>query len=159
CDVTASGNGRHAYMAPEQLSSEPIDRRVDVYAMGLVLFEMLTGRALFSGPIFERRRSEIEVPSRERPELPRLVDGIIRRELAFEISTILKLHDGPPKWRVWPLVLGVILFVGTAVPIALWPGPPMPVETPVVAAPPPRVTPARPPEKPLLHKRVKTKKR
>jgi serine/threonine-protein kinase len=103
CDVTASGNGRHAYMAPEQLLGEPIDRRVDVYAAGLVLFELLTGKPMFSGPIIgerseelprggaerlarlgERRHSTLELPSRERPELPRLVDGIVRRAMAHD---------------------------------------------------------------------------
>jgi serine/threonine-protein kinase len=84
CDVTASGNGRHAYMAPEQLAGEPIDRRVDVYAAGLVLFEMLTGKPLFSGPIIERKHTTLELPSRDRPELPRLVDGIVRRAMASD---------------------------------------------------------------------------
>jgi hypothetical protein len=87
------------------------------------------------------------------------------RELAVEISSIMKLHDSPPRGRVWPLVLGVILFVGTAVPVAMWPTPPIPVENlPAAAAvalppAPPRVTPPRPPEKTILHKRHKSKKR
>jgi serine/threonine-protein kinase len=87
CDVTASGSGRHAYMAPEQVRGEPIDRRVDVFAMGVVLHEMLTGRPLFAGetPLETLRRAaaaEVDLPSRDRPELPRLVDGITRRALA-----------------------------------------------------------------------------
>ena len=87
------------------------------------------------------------------------------RELAVEISSILKLHDSPPGRRIWPLVLGVVLFVGTALPIALWPMPSIPVDNPpavpvlIVPPPPPRVTPPRPPERPLLHKRHKPKKR
>ena len=41
--------GKIAYMAPEQILSEPVDRRSDLYAAGVVLWEMLTGQRLFRG--------------------------------------------------------------------------------------------------------------
>ena len=41
--------GKIAYMAPEYLRNEPIDRRLDVFAMGVVLWEALTARRLFRG--------------------------------------------------------------------------------------------------------------
>lgn len=39
--------GKTAYLAPEQIRSEPVDRRVDVYAAGVVAWELLAGRRLF----------------------------------------------------------------------------------------------------------------
>jgi serine/threonine-protein kinase len=41
--------GKLAYMAPEQVQREPVDRRTDVYAASVVLWELLTNRALYAG--------------------------------------------------------------------------------------------------------------
>ncbi len=40
--------GKLAYMAPEQVMSDPVDRRADIFAMGIVLWELLTGERLFN---------------------------------------------------------------------------------------------------------------
>ncbi|HVL69584.1 MAG TPA: LpqB family beta-propeller domain-containing protein [Vicinamibacterales bacterium] len=61
--------GTAAYMAPEQAKGRPVDRRVDIWAFGVVLYEMLTGRQLFAG---ETVAETIGLIVTREPELARL---------------------------------------------------------------------------------------
>jgi serine/threonine protein kinase len=90
-DETKSGvlKGKLAYMSPEQVRRRPIDRRADLWAMGVVLWELVTGERLF------RRASEVDtLLAIERDAPPRLaekcpsiapeLDAIVARALARE---------------------------------------------------------------------------
>jgi len=79
--------GKIAYMPPEQLSGAAVTRQVDVYAAGVVLWEMLTGRRLFDGEteaIVLARAIEgtVDPPSSHNAFLEPAVDGIVLRGLA-----------------------------------------------------------------------------
>jgi len=74
--MTQAGDllGTPQYMAPEQIRAEPIDGRTDVYAMGAMLYEMVTGRLPFEGPtlmaILSKHLTDPPVPpTRRRPDL------------------------------------------------------------------------------------------
>ena len=86
---TKSGTlkGKFAYMAPEQTVSNEIDRRIDIFATGIVLHEILTGRRLFKGEndmqTIERvRRCEVPPPSLHNPLCPPELDQIVLQALA-----------------------------------------------------------------------------
>jgi serine/threonine protein kinase len=86
---TKSGTlkGKFAYMAPEQTVSNEIDRRIDIFATGIVLHEILTGRRLFKGEndmqTIERvRKCEVMAPSLFNPLCPPQLDQIVLQALA-----------------------------------------------------------------------------
>ncbi len=78
--------GKLAYMAPEQLQRGGVDRRTDVFAAGIVLWEMLTRRRLFSGDsdaavLWSVLEEPIAAPSTIVEGLPPGVDEIVLRAL------------------------------------------------------------------------------
>jgi len=79
--------GTPAYMAPEQVLGHPVDARTDLYAMGVVLFRLITGTLPFKGETpFEMTQSQVnDAPAKAtdvRADLPAWVDDILTRALA-----------------------------------------------------------------------------
>ena len=86
--LTAQGTvvGSLTYMAPERLRGEPPDGRCDLYAMGVILFELLTGEPPFRADddfgLIELHLSEPPPRLRERdPSLPEALDAVVDRAL------------------------------------------------------------------------------
>lgn len=79
--------GSPAYMAPEQLAGVPVDGRADLYALGVLMFQLLTGRLPFESDQLGQLLADIsqrEAPAlcASRPDLPPLLSDIIARSLA-----------------------------------------------------------------------------
>ena len=94
--------GKLAYMSPEQLRGDEIDHRVDVFGLGIVLFELLTAQRLFLGPSDMdtlRKVYDARVPpmSTLNPEIDAPLETIVKRALAKDreerYQTALELHD------------------------------------------------------------------
>jgi serine/threonine protein kinase len=78
--------GTPKYMSPEQIAGLPVDSRSDIFSLGVVLYEMLTGVRLFAGDDVTQithnvTNTEPEPPTRLNPELPAMLDFIIARAL------------------------------------------------------------------------------
>lgn len=81
--------GKLAYMAPEQLLEQPVDRRTDVYAASVVIWEALTGKRLFArddpgATITRILQGQIAPPSSVAADVPAEVDEIVARGLTRE---------------------------------------------------------------------------
>lgn len=90
-DVTQSqtGNpkGTFAYMSPEQCLGHRVDHRTDIYSLGVMLYELVTGHQPFEpGSLMEAQRmhsrEQVRPPSQLRPGLPRELEAIIMKALA-----------------------------------------------------------------------------
>jgi len=79
--------GKYAYMSPEQARGEPVDGRSDVFAAGIVLFELVCARPLFHGKgkeVLDMVKSgTVPRPRDFAPELPESLERVILRALAF----------------------------------------------------------------------------
>jgi serine/threonine protein kinase len=87
-DLTAPNTilGSPRYMSPEQIKGDPVDARSDLYSLGLVFYEMMTGNHPFKGKdstaIYYAQAHEIPArPETQRPEIPRNLGAIIMKLL------------------------------------------------------------------------------
>jgi len=102
--------GTPRYMSPEQVEGKEVDHRSDLYALGLILFEIFTGQLPFRGDsalqiMFQRMTAEPKDPRTLRPDLPDYISNVIlkclerdaanRYQSAREILTDLESHTAP----------------------------------------------------------------
>jgi serine/threonine protein kinase len=86
---TATGvlKGKYPYMSPEQASGQSVDGRSDQFALGVVMWELLTGRRLFKGEsdmmtLRLVKDCQVPKPSQINPKLPPGLDEVVLRALA-----------------------------------------------------------------------------
>ncbi len=93
-----SGIGSPAYMSPEQVQEIKLDHRTDIYSLGIVLFQLLTGRLPFQASsqfnmIYQIMHDAIPAPSSIRPGLPVVLDAIVAK------ATARQREDRYPDWE------------------------------------------------------------
>jgi serine/threonine-protein kinase len=86
--VAGQLKGKVSYMAPEQVRGEPIDRRIDVFALGIVLYALTTGKHPFrreseAATMYNIASDEAVVPPRKvRPDYPPTLEAVLLKALA-----------------------------------------------------------------------------
>jgi serine/threonine protein kinase len=83
--------GKFGYMSPEQIRGLPLDRRSDVFAIGICLYEMLTGERLFVGDsdfsVLEKvRKVEVLPPTTYNRKIPDALEKIVMKALAKDVD-------------------------------------------------------------------------
>lgn len=92
--------GTVSYLAPEQLSGGEVDHRADLYALGILLYELATGRRPFAGETatetaFQRLHTDPQPPSEIAPVSPafdRFVDRALARDPGQRFQTAAEMH-------------------------------------------------------------------
>src|SRR6187551_2273286 len=94
--------GKFGYMSPEQVRGLPIDKRSDIFAVGIVLYELLTGERLFIGEsdfstLEKVRNVEITPPSSYNKKIPAELERVVLKALARDpddrYANAIDLHD------------------------------------------------------------------
>ena len=135
--------GTPQYMSPEQVEGKKLDKRSDVYALGVIMYEMVTGKLLFDADtkeeIFQKQVTETpKPPSKINPNVPPLLQHIILKSLEKDrekryqsadeiIAELDKLKLQPVQlsltsWlkRFWYVPLAAIAALFIIISINLW---------------------------------------
>ena len=88
--------GTPAYMAPEQARCEPLDKRVDIWAFGCVLYEMLTGKRIFSGETAADVLAAVIAKEPDLTQVPASIQRLLRR--CLEKDPKRRLRDIGDVW-------------------------------------------------------------
>jgi tRNA A-37 threonylcarbamoyl transferase component Bud32 len=93
-----SGVGSPAYMSPQQLKEQPLTHQTDIFALGVVLYQLFTGHLPFRGAnkyamIYQIINSEPPPPSTHRPEIPPRLDQIVLKALGKDLDLRYQTWD------------------------------------------------------------------
>jgi len=90
--------GSPKYMAPEQILGKKVDERADIYALGVMLYEMVTGVAPYSrgdhmSVMYQHVQGKAKVPQEVNPNLPRALSELVMRAMAVDKARRFQTMD------------------------------------------------------------------
>ncbi len=152
--------GTPAFMAPEQARGLPLDRRADIWAFGVILYEMLTGTRLFTGQtltdvmaaVVREEPDLTRVPASVRPVLRRCLekdpkrrlrdagDAVLLLETAGESPAVESRVSGVRGWLPWASAAAAVAALGALLTIHLRETPPVANTVRFSVTVPPEVT-------------------
>jgi serine/threonine protein kinase len=107
-----TGVGSPAYMSPQQIKEQPLDHRTDIYSLGVVMHQLLTGVLPFNAKnnfsmMYQITTVEPSPPSAHRKEVPPQLDGIVKKamekdlerryqnwdELSFDLAEVFRSQE------------------------------------------------------------------
>ncbi|MEK7405129.1 MAG: protein kinase, partial [Acidobacteriota bacterium] len=145
--------GTAAYMSPEQARGKPADKRADIWAFGVVLYEMLAGKRLFDGENVSDTLASVlkepidwsPLPATTPPAIRRLLRRCLERDrknrlqdigdARLEIDEALEGKAEPaaaPRRTVLPWVVAAVLALAAAVAVTAWWRASRPLEQPLM---------------------------
>ena len=143
--------GTASYMSPEQARGKPADRRADIWAFGVVVYELLTGRPLFEGESISDTIAGVLKTDPDwtptPPEVRRLLKRCLQRDPAKRLQDIGDVWDlldetppapaAPTRRSVWPVISAAALLAALVLGAMLLRPAPLPQVTRFqIAAPP-----------------------
>ncbi|MCP3062557.1 protein kinase [Myxococcus sp. K38C18041901] len=105
--------GTSGYMSPEQVRGHAMDGRSDLFSVGVMLHEMLTGQRLFNGPheaavMLQIVEANVTSPRAANPDIPEALDAVVMRSLARDATQ--RFTSGREMARAIEAALGPELF-------------------------------------------------
>ena len=117
--------GTPLYMSPEQIASDPVDRRADIYAVGVMLFEMLTGQRPFTGNTHVELMSKVLMGAA--PRLSDLVPDVeIPEALELIVATAMAKDRNDRFQDMKAMITALAAMDGENVPVTVVRRPPLP---------------------------------
>jgi serine/threonine protein kinase len=111
--TVVDGIGTPAYMSPEQHMNKPVNLQTDIYALGVVMFQLLTGRLPFTadniaGLAHQVLNADPPLPSELRPEVPTELDLVVRRAMS---------RDQTVRYMSWEQFANDLAAIASGVPL------------------------------------------
>ena len=136
--------GTPAYISPEQAQGQPVDRRSDIYSLGIILYEMVTGSVPFTAEtplavLFKHISDPLPPPSKVKPDLGKPIERVLLKALAKNPQD--RFATATEFLEAWKRALQETETV----------------HSPAETIPPPRTPPPSPPRKPAPAPRAASK--